>query len=283
MEVIKVRKIIFLDIDGTLVDYEGKVPESAVEAIKKARGNGHLVYLNTGRSKAELPTELLEIGFDGIIGGNGNYVEINGKVITHKLISLADEKRIVDWLEERKLYYYLESNSGLFGSRDFDKGALTAVRKYIQGKDETKDLSEVTVENTIYGLVLGQELYRDDINKISFVLNTYQDYLDAKKKFKNFEVGTWGGKDEQALFGDIRPKNISKDVAIDTLLDYLHESLENTIAFGDAKIDIPMFEHCNIGVAMGNAGQEAKDKADIVTSDVSDDGLKKAFIKLGLI
>ena len=38
MEVIKVRKIIFLDIDGTLVDYEGKVPESAVEAIKKASG-----------------------------------------------------------------------------------------------------------------------------------------------------------------------------------------------------------------------------------------------------
>lgn len=186
-------------------------------------------------------------------------------------------------MEDRNLYYYLESNSRLFGSKDFNKGALPAVRKYIQGKDKNIDLNEVTVENTIHGLILGQELYRDDVNKISFVLNTYQDYLDAKDTFRNFEVGTWGGKDEQALFGDIRPKNISKDVAIDTLLDYLDESLENTIAFGDAKIDIPMFELCNIGVAMGNAGKETKNAADMVTSDVNDDGLKKAFVKLELI
>lgn len=47
-------KIIFLDVDGTLVDYHNRIPDSAVEAIRKARENGHLVYVCTGRSRAEM-------------------------------------------------------------------------------------------------------------------------------------------------------------------------------------------------------------------------------------
>lgn len=48
------RKIIFLDVDGTLVDYDNRIPESAIQAIRQARGNGHLIYVCTGRSKAEM-------------------------------------------------------------------------------------------------------------------------------------------------------------------------------------------------------------------------------------
>lgn len=44
-----VRKIIFLDVDGTLVDYEGNLPPSAVSAVRCARAKGHRVYLCTGR------------------------------------------------------------------------------------------------------------------------------------------------------------------------------------------------------------------------------------------
>lgn len=60
-------KIIFIDVDGTLVDYEGNVPASAVEAIRKARENGHRVYISTGRSKAEVYKEIWDIGLDGMI------------------------------------------------------------------------------------------------------------------------------------------------------------------------------------------------------------------------
>lgn len=68
-------KVIFLDVDGTLVDYETKIPESAILAIRKARENGHRIYISAGRSKAEVYSELWEIGLDGMIGGNGSYVE----------------------------------------------------------------------------------------------------------------------------------------------------------------------------------------------------------------
>ena len=51
------EKVIFIDIDGTLVDYENNLPDSAVEAIQQARKNGHRVYVCTGRSKAEFYLE----------------------------------------------------------------------------------------------------------------------------------------------------------------------------------------------------------------------------------
>lgn len=86
------QKLIFLDIDGTILGYDGTLPASAVTAIKTARQNGHRVYLNSGRSKAELPKKLLAIGFDGIIGGNGNYVENDGQVIFHQALPLETEQ-----------------------------------------------------------------------------------------------------------------------------------------------------------------------------------------------
>ena len=57
----------------------------------------------------------------------------------------------------------------------------------------------------------------------------------------------------------------------------------DTIAFGDAKIDIPMLEYCELGVAMGNGGLEILAMADFVTDDVESDGLSKAFDRLGLL
>lgn len=92
-------KIIFLDVDGTITDYENNVPPSAVRAIRLARARGHRVYMCTGRSKAENPPEIWAIGFDGMIGGNGSYVEDAGEVVMHQLITLDQCKRIVDWLQ----------------------------------------------------------------------------------------------------------------------------------------------------------------------------------------
>ena len=48
------RKILFLDVDGTLIDYRAIMPESAGRAVDQARANGHLVYICTGCSKAEV-------------------------------------------------------------------------------------------------------------------------------------------------------------------------------------------------------------------------------------
>lgn len=276
------KKIIFLDVDGTLVDYENRLPKSAVEAVRKARENGHRVYICTGRSRAEVSSDLWEIGLDGMIGGNGSYVEDNGRVVMHQTLSYEQCKRAVDWLHEHGLEFYLESNNGLFASEKFEERGLSAIKEYMKRKG-TENLKDVTVRNTFHGMIFDGELYRDDLNKISFVLDSFQDYLNAKKDFPDMEVNTWGGRGETALFGDMGVKNISKKTAVYKLLEYLQADIKDTFAFGDAKIDIPMLECCAVGVAMGNGGEEIKAMADYITDDVENDGLYKAFTHFKLI
>jgi len=272
-------KIIFIDVDGTLVDYEGQLPRSAAEAIRKARKNGHRVYICTGRSRAEVYDYIWDIGLDGMIGGNGSYVEDNGSIIMHQLISYDQCKRVVDWLHERKLEFYLESNNGLFASERFETEGAPVMEEYSRRKGR----KPITVREAFPDMIFGGELYRDDVNKISFILSSYQDHLDSAKEFPDLMPGTWGGKGETALFGDLGVKDITKAHAIGVLLTHLGADIKDTIAIGDAKVDIPMLEFCHTGVAMGSGGGEIKSMADYVTDDVDKDGLYKAFEHLELI
>lgn len=275
-------KILFLDVDGTLVNYECQLPDSAVSAIRQARKNGHRVYICTGRSKAEVYENLWDIGLDGMIGGNGSYVEDHGTVVMHQLITKEQCRRIVDWLHSQKLEFYLESNNGLFASEHFEDKALASMREYCRRKG-APNANEMSVRSIFPEMIFDGELYRNDLNKVSYLLNDYQDYLNTKERFPDMANGTWGGAGETALFGDLGVKGITKANAIDHLLSYLGAKREDTIAFGDAKIDIPMLKYCAFGVAMGSGGEEIKAMADYVTDSVDDDGLYKAFVYLKLI
>lgn len=226
------EKIIFIDVDGTLVDYDNHLPESAVEAVRKARKNGHRVYICTGRSKAEVYQNIWDIGLDGMIGGNGSYVEDDGQVLMHQLITESQCRRIVDWLHERKLEFYLESNSGLYASEHFEEAALGSIKEYSKRKGRGDN---VTVRDVFPDMIFDGELYRDDLNKVSYLLNSYQDFLDTKEQFPDLQNGTWGGAGETALFGDLGVKDITKAHAIDVLLAHLGKKKEDTIAFGVPK------------------------------------------------
>lgn len=276
------EKIIFLDVDGTLVDYENNLPDSAVKAIRLARENGHRVYICTGRSKAEVYQEILDIGLDGMIGGNGSYVEDNNHVVMHQLITKEQCIRIVDWLHGRGLEFYLESNNGLFASENFEIRGESTIQEYSKRKGKD-DADKMTIRKVFPDMIFGEELYREDLNKVSYILNSYQDYLDTKAQFPDLQSGTWGGKDEEALFGDLGIMGITKAKAIEHLLTYLGADRADTIAFGDAKVDVSMLEYCAYGVAMGNGGKEIKEVADYITDDVDKDGLYKAFVELKLI
>ena len=102
------RKVIFLDIDGTIVNYKGKIPQSAEAAIKQARDLGHLLVICTGRSKFQVYKELLDIGFDGIIAASGGYVQCGDKDIYHRYLPEENVKVIYDYfvktLEENPEY-----------------------------------------------------------------------------------------------------------------------------------------------------------------------------------
>lgn len=217
-----------------------------------------------------------------MIGGNGSYIEDHGAVVMHQVLTLNECKKIVDWLHSKNLEFYLESNNGLFASEKFEIVGEKAIQEYSKRKGKL-GAEKLTVREAFPEMIFGEKLYRDDLNKISFVLNSYDDYLEAKEVFSDLEVNTWGGKGEIALFGDVGVKNIDKAIAVKKLVEYLGADIKDTIAFGDAKIDIPMLKCCEIGVAMGNGGPEIKEIADYITDDVEKDGLWKAFKKFELI
>ena len=274
------KKVIFLDVDGTITNYSNQIPESTVKAIRQARENGHLVFTVTGRSKAEMYPEILNIGFDGYIGGNGSYIEMGSDVLFEEVLSSEDTREIVDWLHQKGLEFYLESNSGLYASENFSERGTPVMRTYSRYKGK-EDAETVTVESAFPNMIYGSNLYRDDLNKVSFILENYHDYVEAKNKFSHLKVGTWGGSGEKALFGDIGVANINK--AIDYLLHHLNISKEDSFAFGDAKIDIPMLDYCQIGIAVNSGGTEIKAMADYITDAVDDDGIYNAFKYFGLI
>ena len=276
-------KIVFLDVDGTLINYETKCPDSAKKAVELARAAGNKVYICTGCSKAEIEQrDLPEL--DGMIGGNGAYVEDNGEVVMHQGLSKEDVKHIVDWCNDRHLGFYLEANSGMYcNDWMLEQGPATMV-KYATGKGADLAKAEATASGFVNSFIhlQGEDLYREDVHKISFILSSYQDHLDSKTEFPHLIANTWGGKGELALFGDLGPTGITKKHAIEVLLNHLGADQKDTISFGDAKIDLSMFELCAYNVAMGNGGPEIKEAADYVTTDVDDDGLYNAFEYLHL-
>src|SRR5690606_30389939 len=70
--------LIFLDIDGTLVDRSHRPRPSATRAVREARARGHRVYLSTGRSRSGISDEIMDIGFDGVVSASGSFVEADG-------------------------------------------------------------------------------------------------------------------------------------------------------------------------------------------------------------
>ncbi len=274
-------KILLIDVDGTLIDYEQKIPASARQAVIDARKNGHLVYICTGCSKAEIESKNWDFELDGMIGGDGAYVEDHGEVIMHQRITEDQVRRVVDWFNERGIIFREECNSGMYICDGYEEGSLQARIQYMKGKGA--EVPEGFRPPLPPHMISGANLYRDDVNKFSFVLRTYQDHLDSKEAFPDLKAGTWGGVGEAALYGDLGVKDINKAHAVDVLLKHLGRDVSDTIAFGDAKVDIPMFEYCAYSVAMGNGGEECKAAADYVTDDIHEDGLANAFRYLKLI
>lgn len=62
-----------------LADYEGCLPDSAARAVQRRMRMGIGLYICTGCSRTEIYPYFRNVGLDGMISGNGNYVEDSGR------------------------------------------------------------------------------------------------------------------------------------------------------------------------------------------------------------
>ncbi len=268
---------ILLDIDGTVVNYDLQIPDSAREAIAQARANGHQIYLCTGRAKAEIYDFLWDLGIDGLILGNGSYVEHDGEVVHRQVMDQETVERAIRWLESEGFGYYLECNSGLFASDDLANKTVMAV-----GDDNPniRDVWDEAMAGAVYDTTRGH----DDVNKISFPLHRDVDLEALGKLFEgDAQISTWTASGKKQEFGEFGQIGIHKAVGVNALAQHLGSDPSTMIAFGDAAPDIELIELVGTGVAMGNGEDVLKERADLVTDHIDEDGLKNAFKKLGLI
>jgi len=277
------QKIIFLDVDGTLVDDNGVIPETAKFAVKQARSNGHLVFLCTGRSISILFPEVLEIGFDGIVGAAGGYIELNGEVLFHEVIKKDNLQLVVDYFNKHEIDFFLETNGGLFASKSCKESIRVLIDNLFANEQDSQAELRKSMLSFYNSIIEEEELVRDDINKIGF-LGSAVPIESITQQFPTiFSVipstvpffGTNSG--EVSIFG------IHKASAIEKVIEHLGINKENTYAFGDGSNDIEMLQFVQYGVAMGNAKEEVKKAANDITDRHDEDGIYNSFKKYGLL
>lgn len=262
------KKVLFFDVDGTLLDSKvgiPHIPETVKEEIKRLQGLGHKLFISSGRPRAMLNQEILDTGFDGYVLANGAYVEIDGQSIYEDRMDATLAVKTMEMLEKLDCGYMIETarnvyidnqNNDLydfFEAAGFTKLFKTEFDKYDVINRALKIEANVTDEN--------REKVIDYIkNHFGYVVN-YDDH---------------GSENAFELYSP----TISKAVGIQKVLEHYGLSKEDSYAFGDGVNDIEMIEFCKVGVAMGNAVDSLKAVADIVCESIENDGLTKILKEL---
>ena len=257
------RKAVFIDIDGTLITRDGGPFREDKEAMEEAAGNGHLLFLNSGRSFANIPRELFELSFlSGISAGGGAHVLLAGppcpgpsyKTIYHKWITGDLLAGIITWYLEQSRYCLLE------GERDsYTINHSTWIRTAkapisINSPDDFKRKSS-----------------GDFITKLTLDCFASEDECRFMEPF--FTINRFANYSEVIIKGE------NKGKAMLLILDTMGIRKEDSIAIGDSVNDLDMFRFAGLGIAMGNAPAEIKAAAGAITGDCGKGGVGEALRK----
>ncbi len=253
------KKAVFLDIDGTLLDSSKGITDitpKVKSSIKKLQEGGNYVFVATGRPYAFISQALMDFGFDGFILVNGANVILKDETIYKAPIDKEFVKKAVKNFEEHNVQYILEGE------------------KYSYIKDEFKEFhafyDKIQIEKTYFCNKFN--LDQIDVYKMEMLYTS-----DEGKNFcldfieKNIEYDYCHSIAEDLL--EMYARKTSKATGIKKALEYLKIPIENSYAFGDGKNDIEMLQTVGCGIVMGNADDEVKKYADKVTASVYDNGV----------
>lgn len=256
------KKLIFFDIDGTLLNEDKQLPEKTIEAIKAIKAKGHIVAIATGRGPFMYEDIRETLGIDTYVSYNGSLVVFENKVIYTEPL----DKRALLQLEVEGH----ENNHPMMFMDHENMRQNVENHPSIEESIGTLKLTFTPDYDPSYHA--GRDLYQ----ALFFV-----DDEDMKRytgRYPEFEFVRW-----HPLSVDILPACGSKWQGIKQLIEYLEIDLSDVYAFGDGLNDVEMLENIHNSVAMGNGCPEAKQVADYVTGHVDEDGLYEGIKEMGLI
>lgn len=255
------RKIIFFDIDGTIsIEETGEIPKSAVTAIRKARENGHLAFINSGRTLSSIEEKYKQIGFDGYVCGCGTDIYEGYNNIFRYSVPEEVCKNVIKKARETKVTAVYESAVAVYYDPEVPKHSVVEELKNKAGdgwKVLGTDTDELFCEFEKFCIWLTEEA-------------DYEAFYNAVGDYFEF-INRGGGMYE------IMPKDVSKATGIQFLLDYYGIPLEHCFAIGDSTNDLPMLQYVPNSIAMGNAMEEILPYCAYQTANIEDDGLMKAL------
>lgn len=259
-------KIIFFDIDGTLIENGGKLmPESAKEAIRIARKNGHICMINTGRTKRLVGEDITgQVEFDGLLLGCGTEIEYQGKSLMHKTLTLEESRRILEAMKKYHVDGVLEGHDEDFAPRG-DEVYTDAFRGMAAEIEERKYASYAQAPGNYDKLFVCAETPAG-MDGMKRDLSDILDFIEREHGFY-----------------ELVPTGYSKATAIHYIADRLNIAMEDTAAIGDSNNDLPMLKCAHTSIAMGESSPQVLEMADYITTDVDKDGIWNALKWLGVL
>lgn len=278
-------RIIFLDVDGTILAHGETIAPSTVSAVRAARDRGHLVFLCTGRAAGDIHPRVLDIGFDGAISNGGALAVVGEETVLAETMPRAAVERVMSYFDEQGTRYFIQSHAGVFASagvRTFIADFIAERRRRHEDDQSTVALAEDVVAAPSFTPV--EEADLDHIAKAVFVSSD----PDAVEKTQralgdDFHVIPGSMPLPTGSNGEVGMRGTNKGTGIAAVLDHLGRDASEAVGIGDSWNDVEMFEVCSTAIAMAEADPALQQIAGEVTTGVLDDGIWNAFARHGLI
>ena len=255
-------KIIFTDIDGTLLDSKSQVPKKTAEFMHQLNNENNIpVVLVSARMPSGMRGIRAELGVHSpmVCYGGGYILDEKEQCIFNQTLEGDMVKELLELMQslpEISINIYSYDNWYVY-----EKDKWVCQEEEITGIQATV-LEEESVEKTGAFFEVHKFLCMGEPQKI--------EELEQKIK-ESFPVAVCRSK---PTYLEIMPKQVSKGNALAVLGDYYKITREEMVAFGDGENDIEMIQYAGKGVAMANGVRMLKEAADSITLSNDEEGIR---------
>jgi Cof subfamily protein (haloacid dehalogenase superfamily) len=266
-------RLIVCDMDGTLLGSGKEISERNLEAIREARRKGVATTICSGRIHAMLGIYARQLALDvpfAAVNGGVIFDPVGRKILRQELLPREDAGLLFGFCKENGLDYCALGSEGGF----FSPGSRCAKRfeRYNRAASEVgAETIPLRLFDDGHENALRTSLYKSLIYRDEGAEALIDGFLKTCKALR-YTFSDAGVMDAVAAAVD-------KGRGVRQLARVMGVGKEEICVFGDYNNDLPMFGEAGLSVAMGNACEEAKDLADVVTSGNDDDGVAEAIRK----
>jgi hydroxymethylpyrimidine pyrophosphatase-like HAD family hydrolase len=258
--------LVGLDVDGTVVDHDGRLSERVRAAVQAVATSGRHVVLSTGRSLVATLPVLDQLGLT-----SGFAVTSNGAVTVRLDPDLDDGYEVVDMVT-------FDPTPALRMLREHLPNAIYAVEELGMGFRLTGPFPDGELIGRLQ-VVPFEQLVDGPVTRVVVRSpeHTPEDFLQLVER-----LGLSGGSYVVGWTAwlDIAPEDVTKAHGLDVVTKALDLSRGDALVVGDGRNELEMFAWAGRSVAMGQAPPEVQEAADEVCGDVYADGLADVLERL---